>query len=54
MSPRRYYIDFAFGVILKGNEVSVLVWDIVGIAILGAILFAFSLLWFERSLRAAP
>lgn len=53
VSPLRYYIDFAFGVILKGNGVSVLVWDIVGIAILGAILFTFSLLWFERSLRSA-
>jgi ABC-2 type transport system permease protein len=53
MSPLRYYIDFAFGVILKGNGIAVLVWDVVGIAILGAVLFTFSLLWFERSLRAA-
>ena len=52
LSPLRYYIDFAFGVILKGNGLSVLVWDVVGIAVLGAILFTFSLLWFERSLRA--
>jgi ABC-2 type transport system permease protein len=52
LSPLRYYIDFAFGVILKGNGLSVLVWDVVGIAVLGTILFTFSLLWFERSLRA--
>jgi ABC-2 type transport system permease protein len=50
LSPLRYYIDFAFGVILKGNGVSVVAWDIVGIVTLGAILFVFSLIWFERSL----
>ncbi|HET7217142.1 MAG TPA: ABC transporter permease, partial [Vicinamibacterales bacterium] len=53
LSPLRYYIDFAFGVILKGNGLDVLIWDVAGIAILGAVLFAFSLLWFERSLRTA-
>jgi ABC-2 type transport system permease protein len=52
LSPLRYYIDFAFGVILKGNGVQVLYWDIVGIAVLGVVLFGFSLVWFERSLRA--
>jgi len=52
LSPLRYYIDFAFGVILKGNGLSVLLWDVVGIAILGVVLFSFSLVWFERSLRA--
>ena len=50
LSPLRYYIDFAFGVILKGNEASVVVADIVGIVTLGIVLFAFSLIWFERSL----
>jgi ABC-2 type transport system permease protein len=52
VSPLRYFIDFAFGVILKGNSLSVLAWDVAGIAILGAVLFGFSLIWFERSLRA--
>jgi ABC-2 type transport system permease protein len=52
LSPLRYYIDFAFGVVLKGNGLSVLVGDIAGIVILGLALFVFSLLWFERSLRA--
>ena len=51
LSPLRYYIDFGFGVILKGNGASALAWDIAGIAILGSVLFSFSLLWFERSLR---
>jgi ABC-2 type transport system permease protein len=53
LSPLRYYIDFAFGVILKGNPLSMVAWDVVGIAILGIVLFIFSLLWFERSLRAS-
>jgi ABC-2 type transport system permease protein len=53
LSPLRYFIDFSFGVILKGNGLSVLVWDVAGIAILGVILFTFSLLWFERSLKTA-
>jgi ABC-2 type transport system permease protein len=52
LSPLRYYVDFGFGVILKGNGASVLTKDIAGIAVLGAALFVFSLLWFERSLRA--
>jgi ABC-2 type transport system permease protein len=53
VSPLRYYIDFAFGVVLKGNGAAVVAWDIAGIAILGAVLFTFSLLSFERSLNAA-
>jgi ABC-2 type transport system permease protein len=52
VSPLRYYIDFAFGVILKGNGLETVLRDIAGIGILGAGLFAFSLVWFERSLRA--
>jgi ABC-2 type transport system permease protein len=50
VSPLRYYIDFGFGVILKGNGASVLAWDIAGILVLGTVLFGGSLLWFERSL----
>jgi ABC-2 type transport system permease protein len=50
VSPLRYVIDFACGVIL--NTASMLVWDIAGIAILGTVLFTLSLLSFERRLRA--
>ena len=51
LSPLRYYIDFAFGVILKGNGLSSS-----GVGRRrdrgpGDVLFGFSLLWFERSLR---
>ena len=51
LSPLRYFIDFGFGVILKGNGLRVLIWDVVGIATLGTVLFVFSLLCFKRSLR---
>jgi ABC-2 type transport system permease protein len=53
LSPLRYFIDFAFGVILKGNGLPVLLWDVVGIFVLGVVLFMFSLFWFKRSLKAA-
>jgi ABC-2 type transport system permease protein len=53
ISPLRYFIDFGFGVILKGNGLSVLMHDVIGIAVLGAVMFAFSLAWFGRSLKAA-
>ena len=43
LSPLRYFIDFGFGVILKGNGLRVLAWDVVGIAVLGMVLFGFSL-----------
>jgi ABC-2 type transport system permease protein len=52
LSPLRYFIDFGFGVILKGSGLSTLVWDVVGIAVLGTGLFVFSLVWFERSLTS--
>ena len=51
VSPLRYYIDFAFGVILKGNGLAVVWPDIAGIAVLGTALLCFSLFWFERSVR---
>lgn len=53
LSPLRYYIDFAFGVILKGNGLRFVAGDIAAIAILGTVLFGFSLLWFQRSLRTS-
>ena len=53
VSPLRYYIEFAFGVILKGNGLRAVAADVMGIAVLGAILFGMSLLWFERRIKAA-
>jgi hypothetical protein len=46
------FIDFAFGVILKGNGAWVLAWDIAAIAILETVLFAFSLLWFQPAFES--
>ena len=50
ISPMRFFIDFGYGVILKGNGLSIVAWDIIGIVVLGATVFSFSLLWFRRSL----
>ena len=50
ISPMRYFIDFGFGVLLKGNGLSLVAWDIVGILAFGIALFSFSLWWFRRSL----
>jgi ABC-2 type transport system permease protein len=49
VSPMRYFIDFGYGVILKGSGVALVAWDIAGILILGCALFSFSLWWFRRS-----
>ena len=51
VSPLRYYIDFAFGVVLKGSPLTLVLGDVLGILLLGGGLFGFSLFWFERSLR---
>jgi hypothetical protein len=50
VSPLRYYIDSGFGGVEGEWRVAGGV-DIVGIALLGFVLLAFSLTWFERSLR---
>jgi ABC-2 type transport system permease protein len=50
ISPLRYFIDFGYGVILKGNSLNLVAWDIAGICILGFGLFSFSLWWFQKSL----
>lgn len=50
ISPMRYFIDFGFGVLLKGNGLALVAWDIVGMLVFGIVLFSFSLWWFQRSL----
>ena len=51
LSPLRYFIDFGYSVILKGSPASMVAHDLAAIAILGAAMFAFSIAWFQRSLR---
>jgi ABC-2 type transport system permease protein len=51
LSPLRYFIDLGYGVILKGNDLSLVASDIAGIIVLATVLFGFSLAWFRRSLR---
>jgi ABC-2 type transport system permease protein len=50
ISPMRYFIDFGYGVILKGNGLAIVIWDIAGILLFGVVLMSFSLWWFRRSL----
>ncbi len=50
ISPMRYFIDFGYGVILKGSTLAVVAWDIVGILGFGVTLMTFSVWWFRRSL----
>jgi ABC-2 type transport system permease protein len=50
LSPLRYFIDFGYGVILKGNGLDLMWGDIAGIVVLGAAMFSFSLWWFRKSL----
>jgi hypothetical protein len=52
-SPIRCFIDFGYGVILKGSNLAIVLWDIVGIPVFGIVLMrSFSLWWFRRSLGA--
>jgi ABC-2 type transport system permease protein len=53
LSPLRYFIDFGFAVILKGAGLGIVWRDILGITLLGVVLFTFALLFFERSLRVS-
>lgn len=52
ISPMRYFIDFGYGVILKGSSLLFVAWDVAGIVVLGTALFGFSLWWFRRSVSA--
>jgi ABC-2 type transport system permease protein len=51
LSPLRYFIDFGYGVILKGNGLSLVAWDVGAIVVLGGVLFGFSTVWFARTLK---
>lgn len=49
ISPMRYFIDFGYSVLFKGNGLKYVWHDIVGMVLLGAILFAFSAYRFRKS-----
>lgn len=50
ISPMRYFISFGYGVLFKGNDLSYVWRDVVGIVTLGAALFGFSTWWFGRTI----
>lgn len=50
VSPLRHFIDFGYGVILKGSGPAFVAKDIAALSLLGFGLFTFSLWWFHRSL----
>jgi ABC-2 type transport system permease protein len=50
LSPFRYYLTISLGIFLKGVGVSVLWPQVLGLAILGVVIFTFSLSGFRRSL----
>ncbi len=50
ISPMRYFIDFGYSVLFKGNGLAYVWHDIVGMTVLGALLFAFSRWWFGRTI----
>ncbi len=48
ISPMRYYIDFGYQVLFKGNGL-VYVWqDVLGMLVLGSAMFAFAVARFRR------
>ena len=49
LSPMRYYLDFGYGVILKGNGLKYVWQDILGIILIGGLLLFFSALRFRQS-----
>lgn len=50
ISPMRYYIDFGYQVLFKGNGLAYVWRDILGIVVLGAVMFSFSLWRYRRLL----
>ncbi len=51
ISPMRYFIDFGYSVLFKGNGLAYVWHDIAGIIVLGTLLFGFSLWWFARIIK---
>ncbi len=49
ISPMRYFIDFGYSVLFKGNGITYVWHDILGIILIGLVLFAFSSYQFKRS-----
>lgn len=49
ISPMRYFIDFGFSVLFKGNGIKYVWHDILGILLIGAVLFSFSVYRFRKS-----
>ncbi len=49
ISPMRYFIDFGYSVLFKGNGIKYVWHDILGIIFLGALLFGFSVWRFRKS-----
>ncbi|MCS7163499.1 MAG: ABC transporter permease [Thermodesulfovibrio sp.] len=49
ISPMRYFIDFGYSVLFKGNGIRYVWHDIVGIIILGVALFSFSVWRFRKT-----
>jgi ABC-2 type transport system permease protein len=48
ISPMRYYIDFGYQVLFKGNGLAYVWPDLVGMSVIGALMFAFSIARFRR------
>jgi ABC-2 type transport system permease protein len=49
LSPMRYFLDFGYGVLLKGNSLKYVWKDILGIVLIGTIVLIFSALRFRKS-----
>lgn len=50
ISPMRYYIDFGYQVLFKGNGLAYVWHDILGMLVLGGLMFGFSVARFRRLL----
>jgi ABC-2 type transport system permease protein len=51
VSPVRHYVDFGYQVLFKGNGLAYVWGDVVGILVLGVVLFAISIRRFARLAR---